>query len=256
MDNRRQKISNTIKLLGITERESDIFFLLLEHGAMSAADLAKHIQNIPRTSIYDVLKTLQIHGLVSSFVRDERTSYQVENIEHIVDILESQRREIADKQNAIRSIANIFHQYKSGTAYEPGTRFFKGKNGIFAIHRELQNTRAETRTIVDIKSVSKIFPSIIYEDNLKDFQKFQILKKDLMIKSKEAQQYLKAAPLNQFHKVKWLPPLVNFKTDTLIWEGHVAIIDYTDQLSGIIIDNPTISETFVAWFEMMWESIK
>src|SRR3990167_2605454 len=102
MDNRRQKISNTIKLLGITERESDIFFLLLEHGAMSAADLAKHIQNIPRTSIYDVLKTLQIHGLVSSFVRDERTSYQVENIEHIVDILESQRREIADKQNKAR----------------------------------------------------------------------------------------------------------------------------------------------------------
>ena len=37
-----------------------------------------------------------------------------------------------------------------------------------------------------------------------------------------------------------------------MWEGHVAIIDYSSQLSAVVIDNPTIYDTFVAWFEMMW----
>ena len=36
--------------------------------------------------------------------------------------------------------------------------------------------------------------------------------------------------------------------------GHVAIIDYSSQLSAIVIDNPTIYNTFVAWFEMIWNT--
>ena len=141
---------------------------------------------------------------------------------------------------------------KIGTTYKPGTRFFDGKRGILAIHRELQNARAETRTIVDIASVYKIFPRMIFEDNLKDFQIYNVKKKDLMIKTKEAERYLKVAPITSIHEIKWLPPTVQFKTDTLMWEGHVAIIDYSSQLSGVVIDNPTIYDTFVAWFEMMW----
>jgi len=255
-DNRQQKIREVLSGLELTPRESDVFCVLLEQGVFTAAGIAKQIRDIPRTSIYDVLKTLQHQGLVSSFERDEETYYQVENIEHTIDVIEEQKRDLTEKQNTIRSAVDIFNQFKSGTAYEPGIRFFDGKKGVLAIHRELQNARVETRTIVDIASVHRIFPNMTYEDNLKDFQIFKIVKKDLMIKSKEAEQYLKAAPITEFHQVKWLSPSVQFKTDTLIWAGHVAIIDYTEHLSGIVIDNPTIANTFVAWFEMMWHDIK
>jgi len=152
-------------------------------------------------------------------------------------------------------VADFFQQLKTGTAYEPGIRYFEGKQGVLAIQRELQNARQETRTIVDIASVYRTFPRMLVEDNLKDFQTYKILKKDLMIKTREAERYLKVAPISPFHQVKWLPPEVSFKTDTLIWNGHVSIIDYSDRLSGIIIDNPVISATFVAWFEMMWRSL-
>ncbi|MFH1253264.1 MAG: helix-turn-helix domain-containing protein [Candidatus Uhrbacteria bacterium] len=255
-NNRQQKIREVLSGLEITSRESDVFCVLLERGVSTAAGIAKQLRDIPRTSIYDVLKTLQHQGLVSSFERDEETYYRVENIEHTIDIIEEQKRDLTEKQNTIRSAVDIFNQFKSGTAYEPGIRFFDGKKGVLAIHRELQNARSETRTIVDITSVQRIFPRMVFEDNLKDFQTFKIVKKDLMIKSSEAERYLKVAPVTEFHRVKWLPPSTQFKTDTLIWPGHVAIIDYSEHLSGIVIDNPTIAETFVAWFEMMWNSIK
>ena len=255
-NNRQQRVRDALASLQVGNRESDIFFILLNLGTATAAALAKHAQDIPRTSVYDVLKTLQHRGLVSSFIRDGDTHYRVENIEHVIDAIEAQKQELTEQQNTIRSVADIFQQLKNGTAYEPGTRYFEGKNGILAIHRELQNARKETRTIVDIASVYRTFPRMVYEDNLKDFQTFQVLKKDLMIKSKEAERYLKVAPPSSFHQVKWLPPTVLFKTDTLVWEGHVAVIDYTNRLSGIVIDNPTITETFVAWFEMIWGSIK
>lgn len=110
---------------------------------------------------------------------------------------------------------------------------------------------------VDIASVAKIFPHILVtEDNLKDFQSYNIPKKDLMIKSAEAEKYLKVAPVTKTHRVKWLPSEVKFETDTLIWEGHTAILDYSQSLSGVIIDNPAIAKTFEAWFDIIWGNIK
>lgn len=255
-DNRQQEIKEALVLLGLDERQCDVLLILLQNKSQTAAQIAKQLPNIARTSIYDILKALQKYGFISTIERDSKLHYQVEDIEHAIDVLEEQKRELTEKQNSIRSVADIFHQLKTGTAYQPGTRFFEGKNGILAIHRELQNARAETRTIVDIASVYRVFPRMVYEDNLKDFQTYKVLKKDLMIKSKEAESYLQAAPVTEFHKVKWLPPTAQFKTDTLIWEGHVAIIDYADSPNGIVIDNPTIADTFVAWFEMMWNSVK
>lgn len=253
---RQQKIKDALAILNIAGRESEVFLALLQYGVSTAARLAKHTPSIPRTSVYDIIRTLQKQGLVSSFERDGELYYQVENIEHVADSIEAQKRELTEKQNRLRSVADLFNQIKTGTAYEPGIRHFEGKQGILAIQRELQNARQETRTIVDIASVYRTFPRMLVEDNLKDFQTYKVLKKDLMIKSREAERYLKVAPISPLHQVKWLPPDVSFKTDTLIWEGHVAIIDYSDRLSGIIIDNPTISQTFVAWFEMMWASIE
>ena len=253
-NSRRQKIQTVLDLLGVGERESEVFFGLLERGAASAAMLAKQTPDIPRTSIYDILKNLQQRGLVSTVTKDAVIFYQVESAEHAIDTLEAQKRELDEKQNAIRAAADAFQQLKFGTTYEPGIRHFQGKNGILAIHRELQKARQETRTIVNIAAVYKFFPRLVVEDNLKDFQTFKIPKKDLMIKSPEAKRYLQSAPITAIHQVKWLPDSVRFDTDTLIWEGHVAIIDYSDRLSGIIIDNPTIEKTFVAWFEMMWGS--
>lgn len=251
-NSRRQEIQEALEKINVSQRDSEVFFALLEYGISTAAEIGKRLPSIPRTSIYDIIKTLQQQGLVSTFAKGKQTYFQVENIEHTVDILEAQKREITEKQNTIRSIADLFAQMKTGTTYQPATRFFEGKSGILAIHREIQNARLETRTLVDISSVYRVFPRIVSEDNLKDFQTFQVPKKDLMVKSREAERYLKVAPISEFHQVKWLPLNVHFKTDTLIWGGHVAIIDYKDHLSGIIMDNPTIADTFVAWFEMMW----
>ena len=253
-NNRQQKITEVLTAVNVTGREQDIFFALLEQGSATAASLAKQLKSIPRTSIYDILKNLGQQGLVSTFTENDQTFYRVEKVGHIIDSIENQKNELTEKQNLIRSVADTLEQMKAGTVYKPGIRFFDGKKGVLAVHRELQNARAETRTLVDITSVSKFFPRMFVEDNLKDFQTYGVLKKDLMIKSKEAERYLKVAPITEFHQVKWLPNDVLFKTDTLMWEGHVATIDYSSQLSAVVIDNPTIFDTFIAWFEMMWDT--
>lgn len=257
-NNRQQKgLEPLLRNIDLSQREAKIFLTLLSLRRTTAAKIAQANSSIPRPSVYDVIKSLERQGLVSSFVQEGKKYFQVQDIEHIIDAIEEQKRELTDKQNTLHSMADLFKQIKSGSAYKPTVRFFEGKAGIMAIHRELQNARAETKTIVNIASVTKVFPRMLVdEDNLKDFTIYNIPKKDLIIKSEEAQKYLRIAPITKTHRVKWLPQGVTFETDTLIWNGRTAILDYSQHLSGVIIDNPTIARTFESWFNMMWEYIK
>lgn len=251
----QNKITEVLKKLDLDEKETAVFLFLLQKNAATASQIAKSCKHITRTSVYDIAKRLQKIGIITSFEQNNKTYFQIGNVEHIIDSLENKKREMTDTQNLLRETADIFRQIKSGSIYTPSVRFFEGKNGIMAIHRELQNARKETKTIVNIAAVSKEFPGIFYEDTLKDFQTYKIMKKDLMIKNPEAEKYLKIAKIGEFHKVKWLPEGTGLQTDTLIWEGHTAIIDYTENLSGVVIDNPTIADTFSVWFDLIWNSI-
>ena len=240
---------------GLHEREVLVLLEIAKLGKATAVALSRALKQIPRTSMYDIATSLVGKGFVTTVTEQNQVYYQAQGVEHVIDVLESKKREIEDKQNQLRNIADTFQQLKNGSVYEPHVRFFEGKGGVMAIHREFQNARKSAMTIVDIESVAKFFPSMIFEDNLKDFQTHGVFKRDLMVPSKKAVSYLRSAPISEFHKVKWLPKEVVFQSDTLIWEGHVAIIDYANVLSGVILDNPTIQKTFSAWFEMMWGSI-
>src|SRR3989339_1740266 len=224
-------------------------------GKATASEIAKQALDIPRSSIYDLLQSLQHHGFVSSFTKNEKMYFQVEHIEHVIDILEQEKRALTTQQNAFRSVADMFNQMKTGTAYKPGVRFFEGKKGILAVHREIINARKTLYLIGDLAAVIHTFPHAAVEDNFAEFKTNKIVRKAMMIPNAAGKQYLRNAGLNEYHHVKWLPQAMKLDTDTLIWEGHVAIIDYTQQLNAVVIDNPTIYATFVTWFEMMWHSI-
>lgn len=249
---RQQELVEALKGFDLSNKEIKVLLALLESGRAKAAHLANMVENISRTSVYDQLKALERKGLVSALVEGRSVFYQPENLAHAIDSLEDEKRVILDKQNSLRSVADLYEQLKTGTAYKPGVRTFRGKQGIRAVHRELQDARQELRAIGDLAAVLRAFPETRLEDNLKDFQTHKIPRWSLMVKNREAEEYLKVAPAGQFHTVKWLPKDAAVNTDTLLWKGHTAIIDYTMPMNAVVIDNPTIYETFLGWFKILW----
>lgn len=245
-----------LERLDLRPREIEIFLGLLKYGTCTASNISKRHRSIPRTSIYDVLTSLQNRGLISHVTQKEKVYYQAQSIEHIDDNLESRKQEIEKQQQELQAASDLFHQLKLDTTYQPSVRFFQGEQGLIAIQREIQNARKPTYTIVDMAAIARKFPSFVSQDNLRDFHLHHIPKMDLMIKSEAALRYLRVAPVTEYHRVKWLPESVQFQTDTLLWDGHVTILDYEGEPSGVTIDNPAIYKTFLAWFQMMWGSIE
>lgn len=250
---RQQKLTNILQELGLSLKETQVLMALLTSGRMSPSDLAKLVPGISRTAVYDLLGSLMRRGLASSSEENGITIYAATNIGHVVDLLEQEKRAIDEKQNSLRSVMDVYEQLRGGTAYRPGVRFFEGKDGVRAVHREVQDARKELRAIGDLSAVMSAFPGIRSEDNLKDFTTYNISRRGLLINNPEGESYLRVAPPSQINHVKWLPSEMKINTDTLIWDGHVAIIDYSNPINAVVIDNPGIYETFVSWFEMMWK---
>ncbi len=259
-DNRQQNIENEpknlLKELGFDERQAEVYLEVMQSGKISPSEIAKKHRDIPRSSVYDILSSLQNQGFVTTVQESGKLLFQTQGIEHVIDVLEDEKRTVEEKQRKLRTAADAFAQIQSGSAYQPAVRHFEGKNGLVAMQREIANVRTALYTIVDMTAVAKTFPRTIFQDNLKDLYLNKIEKHDLMVRSPEAETYLKTAMPTTFHRIKWLPADVEFQTDTLVWDGHVAIMDYSGTPSGVIIDNPAIYKTFHAWFEMMWNSIK
>ncbi|MBI2410920.1 MAG: helix-turn-helix domain-containing protein [Candidatus Kerfeldbacteria bacterium] len=254
-DIRQKEIQRILEAYGLDQREIAVLFVLIQLNKATASEITKQASDIPRSSIYDLLQSLQHRGFVSSITENDKLYFQVEQIEHVIDILEEEKRALTEQQNAFRSVADVFNQMKFGTAYKAGVRFFEGKKGILAVHREIINAQKTLYLIGDLAVVTKTFPHAAVEDNFAELKIQKVLRKGMMIPNAAGKQYLRNAGLHEYHHVKWLPENMKLDTDTLIWEGHVAIIDYTQHLNTVVIDNPTIYRTFLAWFEMMWDSV-
>lgn len=251
----KEQLGEALLGFGLSSRELAVFFTIMELGRSSAAGLAQKHEDIPRTSIYDIVASLESRGLISKYEEKGQLLYQAGGIDHIIDILESKKREIDAQQQELRSLVDVFNQIKMGSAYQPRVRFYEGKAGFVAMQREVSNVRTPICGMVDMAAVARVFPSTIFQDNLRDLHVHKVPKRDLVVKNHQGETYLKTTPPSDFRKAKWLPKEVQFQTDTLIWEGHVAMFDYSGEPSGVIIDNPAIYKTFLAWFEMMWERI-
>ena len=249
---RQQNLKKALLELELSSKEIEVLLALLEQGKASAGHLARILPKISRTSIYDQLHFLEQKGLISSVEEDKKTIYLPEHLGHVIDNLEKNKRALEEKQNALRSVIDIYDQFRAGTAYRPNVRTFKGKEGINAVHREIQDSRKELLAIGDLSAVMRAFPGVRVEDNLQDFQTHKISRKSLLVRNPEGELYLKISLPSEFNHFKWLPKNTSINTDTLIWEGHAAIIDYNEPVNAVVIDNPTIYDTFVSWFEMMW----
>ncbi|HLC70351.1 MAG TPA: helix-turn-helix domain-containing protein [Patescibacteria group bacterium] len=253
---RQQELKHALEELDLSSKEVDVLLALLQAGRASASDLSNRLPTVSRTSIYDQLRSLEQKGLLSTTVEKKTTLYQPEHLGHMIDKLEQDKQVLEQKQNSLRSVTDTYEQMRSGTAYYPCVRTFKGKQGIRAVHRELQNARKELCAIGDLSAVIRAFPNVRTEDNLKDFQTHNIPRKSLMVHNTAGEQYLKVAPPSDSNHVRWLPKDTTVNTDTLMWDGHIAIIDYTEPANTIVIDNPTVYDTFVDWFEMLWNTGK
>ncbi|MGL5964329.1 MAG: TrmB family transcriptional regulator [Fusobacteriaceae bacterium] len=88
MDN-RDIIINNLQKIGLTPKESEIYYELVKNPMTNGSQIAKKL-GYPRTSVYDTLSKLQNKGYILSFQEGEITSYTAVNPKDFLNRVKSE----------------------------------------------------------------------------------------------------------------------------------------------------------------------
>ena len=84
-----EEILNKLENLGFTNYESKVFLVLMKGHNMTAAEIAKDA-NIPRTSVYDILKYFTAKGLCNEIETPTKLRYEMIDPDVVEDKLRNE----------------------------------------------------------------------------------------------------------------------------------------------------------------------
>lgn len=238
--------------LGLTEKESKIFFELVTLGASPISIWAK-ICGINRSSMYVILERLLVQGLVTTFIHKGILHVQAVPMAEIPALL-------YDKETSVKNTRDLFISNLPGLQklekthnIKPKVRFFEGKNKVETMYEE----------VIKEKSFKAFFHPERVKANMPEyFHKIpQALKanggkaKELLIRCKEADEYIDLYQ-SEKHQISLLPRKITFSSDTIITKQKIYLIGYSaSDVVGTEIWNEELAETQSILFDMIWSSI-
>jgi len=232
----------TLKQFGLQEHEVKVYLATLELGESTVLPISKKA-GVKRTYCYDILADLQKKNLISYFEKNGRRRYVAEDPSKIGLMLQEKLKDFREILPELKSIQN-------SSANKPKIRFYEGREGIMNIYESFLGAK---------EMMALASPNHIYEhlsDFFSDFS-VKILAKKVKVRELVTADGATASYLASFKKplqeARVLPSTVKLSTDIVIFDNKLAMISYSGELHGVVIESSSIVETQKAMFEIIWQ---
>lgn len=255
-------INELLQGLGLSGKETKVFLSLASLGSSPVSVIAHHA-GITRTNMYDVIKELEKKGLVAE--REERGVRRFEAIDYtgLLAYVSRKKRDLQTIETGIIKSASLFHGLHLGKQQKTKVRFYDGIEGARNILNEIPTdlegleTPYTFRSIFSIDKMESLLPGFLEKHQHIYFEpymtKYSIVCESILLG--EFLKRIKSHRDKKFHYRVWPKQKKEFPTDTICWLNKLAFIDLVDYPSGIIIENNAMAESFVMWFDELWQSL-
>jgi hypothetical protein len=200
-------------------------------------------------------------GLVVKLVKGSRAQVAANQPEEILPELVAQKVQFGKKiEDALPQILDTIHttfpQKKAIGKAE--IKYYKGKLGVKKIYEEALRAR-ELRSYVNLGIMANALPenSSLFSKALKDnktIKMFEIIENSP--RSKEQAEFQSSHESHERYFYKFLPQGVTLSsTDTLIYDGNVAIVNVRNQITGVVLQNTDYYNTARELFDLSWKSL-
>jgi len=245
-------MDETLKLLGISDKQAKVYGALLGLGISSAKAVSLRA-DLKRPTTYVILDELIALGLVMVVPRSKKKLYRALNPELL---LERRKQELRQVENKIPEIEALMRA--GGGQEKPTVMFFEGVEGI----KEILNYKIKEmsgKTIYGFyatgsKEIQKRFGYFKTEENKRI--KLNIKAKGIAPDDLENLQMYREEDRKVGREIITLPKEI-YSSDIAIeiGESWVKTNDFKN-LQGLIIENPTFAKTMREIFEILWQNLK
>jgi len=241
----------TLKKLDLSDKDIKIYLKLLEYGAASVRILAE-AADLNRGTTYDILKKLQVLGLVSFYHQDTKQKFVAEDPEKLLKIIKNKKEELNDTKERIEEILPELRSLKEKDGDRPITKLYEGREGIkFILEDILSSMDGEAVKEYYIYSATNVSDDV--NNAFPNFTKERI-KRGISVK---AISLANGGGTYGQDERRWLGTNEESATFILIYAGKCAFIsrDASGNPVGVIIENQRIYETQKVIFMNLWSKL-
>jgi len=234
----------TLKNLGWEDKEIKVYLALLELGGAKVSQIAEKSQ-VHRVTVYDVLDYLEQKNAVTKLIKNKEKYFQAISPR---EILEQEKLKISHFENILPEFDKLTNQ----APYE-NVQYFQGEKSLQFLINDILTAQKEILCILN--------PQGLIEDHFQkaiDFTRKRVDKKihmKIIILDSSFYQKINELPYPEYREVKCIPNIKQeFQSSIYIYNNKSAHIDFSENPTGLIIENAHMKNTFSTIFKLLWNS--
>lgn len=230
-------VKKVLENLGFSPNEIKVYLTLNDHGSSKAGRVAKQAK-IDRSSCYNALKSLQEKGLVSYVIISNTKWFQAAGPKRLLEY-------VKEKEHQVKEVLPELQARHKAEKVEGQVRLFKGTRGVKSIFLDIARTGEDNYVFGSEGQLSERMPEFALQfDRLKQEN---TIKTKLIIRKGREELDKKTTTYRYLESIKNSPAVTN------IYGDKIAILIWTDEPEGIIIENKAAAKAYKSIFDFMWE---
>jgi sugar-specific transcriptional regulator TrmB len=234
------KIEVVLENMGFSPNEIKVYLALNDHGSQKAGAVAK-IAHIDRSSCYNSLKGLLEKGLVSYVSIGRIKWFQATGPKRLMEYIKEQ-------ENDLQEVLPELQARHKAAKLSGQVRLFKGIKGMRTIFQDILRTGKDNLVFGNESQLEERMPA--YQK-----QFVRQLKENNIFVREIVREDRKTATSNP-KQTRYVPKSVDSPVVTNIYGDKIALLIWTDEPEGIIIENAAAAKAYRSYFEFMWEHAK
>lgn len=239
--------------IGLTQKESEIYELLLQKGEMIGGDIIA-ITGLKRATVYKSLYSLEEKGLVTTQDIHKKIHFKPEPPDKLLALAEQQIRAQERAKGDIQTIMPDLMSSFVLAVEKPVVSTFEGIKGIKEIYEDTLRIGKPVYAVLTTAEVEPHLFKWLTSVYTKKRAKAGIHAHVIASTGSWAREYAKKDEKEARSTVIVPSSVFPFTHEVDIYGDKVAFINFKkgDALIGVVINHPQIAQTMKAWFDLAW----
>lgn len=242
-------LKESLEKFGLSEKEAEIYLILLELGKAKAQDVARKTK-LPRSTIYSILEYLEKRGLVFSFDQAKIKYFTAQDPAKIVQ--EMNERILAIK-TAFPELKQLYRTAKA----KPQIRYYQGLSELKTMYQSILKLKGISAYDIIASEEEWLRMDPAFFADFKQQRARAGIRTRLILESSETALGRKAHQRETYSEVKIIPPALGWKftAGCYIFPDRVIFIAYREERVALEMISAEVAGLMKTMFEFMWRSI-
>jgi sugar-specific transcriptional regulator TrmB len=258
------KLVQKIQGIGLSENEALVYTTLLERGGASPSFIADETR-LNRTTVYRILDSLLIKGLVNSVLRAKKQFYQAEN-SHALERYAKDRVTIAERaKQQTEQLSPMIDSLLRMASHKPLVEFYEGPEGVQDMYADHVRVSApyEMLGFANISNLHQFFGETFFQNYVQKKLEIGISTRGILPDTKQdetfIQEHYARAPKQLVPHIRTVAPdIFPYQSEITIYGiNKVSIVNiYDSQIIGMRIEDQMTHDMMTMIFELAWQGAK